>query len=189
MMETLKVGDSKLVEDVLKAVKSKKKSAGLVRTAKDEIAITGTYWEGGSRNTWYCIEQFSEFRGTRYVNQLPQYDPPQYGGPANPTCRLTDTNLIVCVSTTGWITIYQRDESVNYSARLSMIPSFEAPDDDDDTTSPAGTRPMNAVARLAPWITHHHECDYYHSETGLDPCTCGLDIQVAIIVQEALKNV
>lgn len=44
--------------------------------ARETVAISGTYWDGGSRSTYHAVDLAT-------LRQLPapQYAPPQFGGP------------------------------------------------------------------------------------------------------------
>ena len=52
----------------------RKKSAFL--SAATDVTLSGTYWDGGSRNEYAAIDL-----ATGRNAGAPQYDPPQFGGP------------------------------------------------------------------------------------------------------------
>lgn len=65
--------------------------------ATDSVEMTGTYWSGGSRSTYHGID-VREYPNIRAA-QLPQFDPPQFGGPAKPPIvKLADGLAVVELS-------------------------------------------------------------------------------------------
>lgn len=63
-----------------------------VLMARDTVTISGTYWDGGSRSTYHAVDLAT-------LRQLPapQYNPPQFGGPAtDPTVNIPEGAAIVC---------------------------------------------------------------------------------------------
>lgn len=62
-----------------------------VLMARETVAISGTYWDGGSRSTYHAVDLAT-------LRQLPapQYAPPQFGGPAtDPTVAIPEGVAIV----------------------------------------------------------------------------------------------
>lgn len=60
--------------------------------ARETVAISGTYWDGGSRSTYHAVDLAT-------LRQLPapHYDPPQFGGPStDPTVNIPEGVAIVC---------------------------------------------------------------------------------------------
>lgn len=59
--------------------------------AREHCTISGTYWDEGSRSTYHAVD-------LRTMRQLPapQYNPPQFGGPAtDPTVAIPEGVAIV----------------------------------------------------------------------------------------------
>lgn len=69
--------------------KYRKPKAVLITTPRTELS--GAFWEGGSRNTYHAVEI-----ATGRVMPSPQYNPPQFGGPAQaPTVDIPEGVAIV----------------------------------------------------------------------------------------------
>lgn len=96
-------------KEIVKACGSRRKPI-VIQTQVEELLLHTTYWDEGVRNTWFCIEQVFGPRDRWYINQFPQWDPPQYGGPERPTCRLTEQNAVVCISSRWAPTIYLKGD-------------------------------------------------------------------------------
>lgn len=76
-METITL---KTAPEVLRAIRaadpSYRKHNARIHAA-ETVALSSTYWDGGSRDTWTAVDI-----ATGRSKGAPQYDPPQFGGPA-----------------------------------------------------------------------------------------------------------
>ena len=76
MYQRLKLSDHPELARIVRAVDPgyRKKEATL--QVSEDICLSNTYWDGGSRSTYTAVDLASgRSKGA------PQYDPPQFGGP------------------------------------------------------------------------------------------------------------
>lgn len=78
-MQTVELKQYPEIARVIKAADPSYKKRKAFVSVVDFVTLTGTYWDGGSRDTYTAVDLASYQRIT-----APQYDPPQFGGPAKP---------------------------------------------------------------------------------------------------------
>lgn len=79
---------------ILAADSSYKKHQATIVSNRATCELQGTYWDGGSRNTYTAVDMLT------YRSQgAPQFNPPQFGGPR--TAPVVDIPLNVCIVRTG----------------------------------------------------------------------------------------
>lgn len=65
-------------------------------TVADQVALSGTSWDGGTRDTY----RFVDIDTGKTIRKLPHYDPPEFGGTApTPQAQLTDGVAVVRTGT------------------------------------------------------------------------------------------
>lgn len=67
--------DDPAIERVLRAIGYTGRKPVRLRAA-ESVPLSGTYWDGGSRTSYYVANL-----GTGEARALPHFDPPQFGGP------------------------------------------------------------------------------------------------------------
>ncbi len=83
-MMTVKLADHLDVRDMIRAADPAYRKTSARIHVTDSVTLSGTYWDGGSRDTYTAVNL-----STRRAISAPQYDPPQAGGPqAAPTVTL-----------------------------------------------------------------------------------------------------
>lgn len=75
--QAVKLSDSPEIARLIRAVDPTYKKHNASVWVCDTVTLSGTYWDGGSRNTYHAINIH-----TRKVGAAPQYNPPQFGGPS-----------------------------------------------------------------------------------------------------------
>lgn len=97
--------DSPMLQEIMKALSVRKQTANVLSAV--EVPLSGTWWDGGSRSMYFVYNLISQ-RATK----LPQYDPPQYGGPKEtPIHVIADGTVLVRNDQRGqqkYITVYAR---------------------------------------------------------------------------------
>jgi hypothetical protein len=77
---------------VIRAVDPSYRKRNAVVHIAETCELHGTYWDGGSRNSYTAVD-LTTFRN----RGAPQYDPPQFGGPrATPVVDIPPGVVIVC---------------------------------------------------------------------------------------------
>lgn len=76
-MHTITLKDSPEVLRVIRAADATYRKHKAWLHAAETVALSGTYWDGGSRDTWTAVDL-----ATGRSKGAPQYDPAQFGGPA-----------------------------------------------------------------------------------------------------------
>ena len=74
--QTVKLSSSPEIARLIRAIDPSYKKHNATVWVRDTVTLSGTYWDGGSRNTYHAINI-----RTRQVGAAPQYNPPQFGGP------------------------------------------------------------------------------------------------------------
>lgn len=68
-----------------------RKQKAILTTGRNEVQLSGTYWDGGTCNNYYLVNL-----KTRRCTPLPNYAPPQFGGPKeDPVQQLEDGFAVV----------------------------------------------------------------------------------------------
>lgn len=76
--------------NIVKLVGSKKRKAILARPT-EKVALSGTYWDGGSRSDYFLVNL-----NTMQARPLARYNPPQFGGPKeDPVVELQPHQAVV----------------------------------------------------------------------------------------------
>jgi len=71
-------GNEKNIQRLARAVFPSYRGRKFQFRATETVTLTGTYWDGGSRSEYGGVN-LSNFRAAN----LPQFDPPEFGGPAS----------------------------------------------------------------------------------------------------------
>jgi hypothetical protein len=83
-MMTIKLSEHPDVRDIIRATDPAYRKTSAYVHVTDKVTVSGTYWDGGSRDTYTAVNL-----STRRAISAPQFDPPQFGGPqAAPTVTL-----------------------------------------------------------------------------------------------------
>lgn len=89
--KVIKLKEFPEVTRVVRAADPSYKKHNAILVITESVALTGTYWDGGSRSTYTAVDL-----ATFQSKGAPQYDPPQFGGPREaPTVAIPDGVAIV----------------------------------------------------------------------------------------------
>lgn len=76
---------------VVRAVDPKYRKHKVILCVYEQVTLSGTYWDGGSRSSYTAVDI-----KTGRVGPAPQYNPPQFGGPVEaPRVDIPDGVAIV----------------------------------------------------------------------------------------------
>jgi hypothetical protein len=75
-METVTLKDRPDLLKIIRAVDPKFRKQKAFLHHRNEVTLSGTYWDGGSRSSYFLVNL-----DTGYVKPAAHYAPPQYGGP------------------------------------------------------------------------------------------------------------
>ena len=75
-MQTIELSSHPEFKQVIKAADSTYKKRKAFFHVAENVALSGTYWDGGSRYTYTAVNL-----ANGYSLGAPQYAPPQFGGP------------------------------------------------------------------------------------------------------------
>jgi hypothetical protein len=91
IMETINIREYPKIKDLLKKALPNYRKRGAFLSVCESVAISGTYWSGGSRDSYIKADLSG-----RVLESLPQYNPPQFGGPKeDPRVYLDDFHVVI----------------------------------------------------------------------------------------------
>src|SRR3990167_6426189 len=76
-MLTVQLNEHPEIARIVRAVAQRYNKRKAFFSVSETVALTGTYWDGGSRDTYTAVRLSDGFS-----LGAPQYAPPQFGGPA-----------------------------------------------------------------------------------------------------------
>jgi hypothetical protein len=89
-METITLKTAPEVSAIIRAADPSYRKQKAALYARESLALSGTYWDGGSRNTYTAVD-LSTLRAVA----APQFDPPQFGGGDTRTVAIPEGIAIV----------------------------------------------------------------------------------------------
>lgn len=91
MLDTLELKAFPEIKRVIQSADPSYKKRKAFLSVADKVELYGTYWDGGTRNTYTAVNL-----ATGAVVTGPQYNPPQFGGPReNPIVEIPEGIVIV----------------------------------------------------------------------------------------------